>query len=407
MNDLVQHKCKLVVCTPCPVIPNGCGGSKLAPVTMQWHRHRMNLQIPYGYNAAELACDGFEVGNARTKVVGKCREVGAEFLFFIDYDVLVPPNAFKQLMYRATATHPSYDIFSGVYCAKERPTIPIIYKGWGNGPFWDWTVGDVLDDGIVGVPMGCCLLRLSLFDRLTNTPEKPWFKTQDLQEGNPLDPHDLTDLRGTVTEDLWFCRRAVDEAGCKILVDTSVQCGHISHGTGEVFVLPEDCPPVKRAGIVMPSDIEIHLPKLRELASHCDRVVEFGVRDGHSTKALLAGKPKALFSYDVMPCSCLDQLNPDGTAFRFVLENVETADIPFCDLLLVDSRHTAEHVRKIIQRHRPKVYRWFAFHDTTTYGRIGEDGGPGILEPINEELRDWKVIYQNPESHGMIIFERP
>jgi len=244
----IQHRCQLVICTPVPVVPDGRGGSRLAMVTSQFHRARMMLNIPYGYNAAELRCDGFEVGQARTQVVERCRESGADWLLFIDYDVIVPPYAFKQLMYR-TVTHPNYDVFAGVYCVKEHPTIPIIYKEWGVGPCWDWTIGDVIAP-VVGVPMGCTLLRLSLFDRLPNTPEKPWFKTHDLSDGNPLDDStEGVDVRGTVTEDLWFCKRAVEEAGCKLLVDTRVQCGHIDHATGELFTLPEDCPPVKRAGI--------------------------------------------------------------------------------------------------------------------------------------------------------------
>jgi len=128
-------------------------------ITPQFMRARMMLNIPYGYNAAELRCDGFEVGDARTKVVERCRETGADWLFFIDYDVIVPPYAFKQLMYR-TVTHPDYDVFAGVYCVKEHPAIPIIYRRWGEGPCWDWTVGDVIAP-VVGVPMGCTLLRLS------------------------------------------------------------------------------------------------------------------------------------------------------------------------------------------------------------------------------------------------------
>lgn len=244
----VQHKCKLIVSTPCPVIPNKVGGTMLAPVTMQWHRARMAMSIPFGYNASEIKCDGYEVGEARNRVVETAKNAGAEWLLFIDYDVLIPPNGFKQLMYR-TVTHPEYDVYAGVYCIKEHPTIPIIYKKWGEGPCWDWKLGDVIAP-VAGVPMGFTLLRLSLFDRLTNTPEKPWFKTHDLSGGDPFsDNLKDVELRGVITEDLWFCKRAVEEAGAKILVDTAVQCGHIDHSTGEVFVLPEDSPPVVRAGI--------------------------------------------------------------------------------------------------------------------------------------------------------------
>lgn len=248
-DQKIQYRCQLIISTPVPFISTKDGGSMLAPVTMQWHRARMQLTIPFGYNATELTCDGYEVGVARNKIVEKCRETKADWLLFLDYDVLPPANGFKQLMYR-TVTHPECEIFAGVYCIKEHPTVPIIYKNWGEGPCWDWTVGDVLAP-VVGVPMGFTLIKLSLFDRLTNTKEKPWFKTHDLSNGNPLDPAANTgiEVRGAVTEDLWFCKRAVEEAGAKILVDTKVQCGHISHSNGEIFTLPEDCPPVIRAGI--------------------------------------------------------------------------------------------------------------------------------------------------------------
>ncbi len=146
---------------------------------------------------------------------------------------------------------------------------------------------------------------------------------------------------------------------------------------------------------------------LKDLAHKCETVVEFGVRDGHSTKALLAGHPKKMLSYDIVDCPVVERLEPDGTKYKFILADAEQADIPDCDLLLVDSKHTAEHVLTLIRRHRGHVLRWFAFHDTDTYGAIGEDGKVGILAPIREQLGDWKPIYDSKASHGMLILERP
>jgi len=237
---MTQGQVKLCISTPCPIIPSA-GGTRLAPITMEWHRARMRLTSPFGYNTAEIGMDGYEVGEARSKVVSHAREIGAEFLFFLDYDVLPPSNAIKQLVYRLTATHTHCDVAAGVYCVKEDPAVPIIFKGWNCGPFWDWKVGDVLDEGITGVPMGCTLLRLSLFDRLPQTEEKPWFKTVCLDD--EIGPH------GTMTEDVWFCKRATEETGAKIVVDTSVLCGHIDNKTGAIYQLPEDSPPIVRSGL--------------------------------------------------------------------------------------------------------------------------------------------------------------
>ena len=48
-----------------------------------------------------------------------------------------------------------------------------------------------------------------------------------------------------------------------------------------------------------PSDINEHCDKLRELASQSETVIEFGMRHGVSTVALLAGQPKRMISYDL------------------------------------------------------------------------------------------------------------
>jgi hypothetical protein len=49
-----------------------------------------------------------------------------------------------------------------------------------------------------------------------------------------------------MTDDLWFCKRAMEEADSKILVDTGILCGHIDNETGVVYTLPDDCLPMKR-----------------------------------------------------------------------------------------------------------------------------------------------------------------
>ena len=50
----------------------------------------------------------------------------------------------------------------------------------------------------------------------------------------------------------------------------------------------------------MKSDITEHCDKLRELAVQADSVVEFRMRHGVSTVALLAGQPKQMISYDLL-----------------------------------------------------------------------------------------------------------
>lgn len=234
------------ICTPIPYCVGPRGDAIPENITVEWHRRRMAIATPTNTNTYEITIDGHEVGDARNKAVefALTRPSKAGFIFFLDYDVLPMHDCLTKLLYRA-AHFPDHDIFAGVYCCKTHPAEPLIYAGDGHGPFWDWTIGDLLtteQHGITGTHMGLTLIRLSLFERLSNTEEMPWFKTTGSTE---ITGDGLINRYGT--EDLWFCKRAIEEAKAKILVDTSVLAGHVNNKSGEIFGLPEDCKPVKGA----------------------------------------------------------------------------------------------------------------------------------------------------------------
>ncbi len=159
------------------------------------------------------------------------------------------------------------------------------------------------------------------------------------------------------------------------------------------------------------SDIVRHIPKLRELASKSDVVVEFGHRRGVSTVGLLAGQPKKLFSYDIHDSPIRHELKKkQGECdFSFIQADVTHIDIPECDLLFEDSRHTAEHIETILNRHAGRVRRWMAFHDTQIFGETGEDGNAGILVALRKFMREhpeWSVIYHTQENYGFTVLSK-
>lgn len=242
------HLCGLGVayCTPVPFV-NGPAGPRLAPVTIEWHRAERNLALPTNINRIQVHKDGMEVGEARQSCVEDCMALSRrpEFIFFLDYDVIPCFDAVTKLLYRARH-FPDYDVFAGVYCLKSTVAEPLIYKDWGVGPFWDWSIGDLLLDGITGVHMGCTLIRMSLFDRL-DYKSKPAFLTENYHYVKDGMMHTN---RGT--EDLYFCKRAIEEADAKILVDTSVLCGHQDFATGQIYGLPADSRPVQGAKWIQP-----------------------------------------------------------------------------------------------------------------------------------------------------------
>lgn len=173
--------------------------------------------------------------------------------------------------------------------------------------------------------------------------------------------------------------------------------------------------------------IAAHLPRLRQLATGCELAVEFGVKRGGSSTALLLGAARVL-SFDVLETASARQLEElVGERWTYRLEDSRRAHIPPCDLLFIDSLHTYEQVRAELDRHADQVQRWLVFHDVTTFGEVGAVGEtgrqawqytPGKTVPANcygirpaidgLMIRDpsWHIHSRVVDSHGLLVLER-
>ena len=243
----------LVFCTPWPA--KRLKDGRLIHDTMSplWHRAYHALQIPTGTTTADIIVDLMPVDQARNAAVKLALtkwEKPPTFIFFIDWDVIVAPNHLQQLLYRAK-NQPEYDVYAGVYCAKCNPPEPLIYDSWNGGPFWDWTIGDVLttdQHGICLVHSGLTLVRTSVYQRMLQQKivnvtvsdcfdgvvYPPWYKTVEVGREERS------------TDDVHFCKSLILGLGGKILVDTSVLAPHLDKDEGRWYTLPPDCGPVKR-----------------------------------------------------------------------------------------------------------------------------------------------------------------
>ena len=164
-----------------------------------------------------------------------------------------------------------------------------------------------------------------------------------------------------------------------------------------------------------PTDINEHLPMLKTIADRCATVTEFGVRDGQSTRALLASWATSVRSYDL-------ELNPSVTALvnqcralgrdvRYQQANTLELVIEPTDLLFVDTLHTYDQLKQELNRHSPRVNRYIAFHDTHTFGLRDEPGysGPGLLPALMQwmaEQRSWIINYHSWHNNGFTVIER-
>lgn len=229
------HINKVGICTPLPPAKYPLEDMRNYR-TREFLDARLSLRPPFAYNMTEIRIVDMEVGEARNEAARRALELGMKYLFFLDWDVIAPPDAVHRLV-TLLDNRPDVDIAAGFYCAKIHPAPPLIYKAWSDGVFWDWTPGELIED-LVGVGMGCTCIRMDLFLRLP-TDELPWFKTHYIKPNGE-------NGGGRMTEDLWFCRRAVEEAGAKIVVDTAVACPHISHDTHQQFGLDPESLPMRR-----------------------------------------------------------------------------------------------------------------------------------------------------------------
>lgn len=163
------------------------------------------------------------------------------------------------------------------------------------------------------------------------------------------------------------------------------------------------------------TDISQALPILRGLASIVDHVTEFGMREGNSTTALMAGLPRVLITYDhrAVPLKPLVEAAAEARVeFIITRQNVlEAAPIEETDLLFIDTLHTFDQLTKELKIHGSRATRFIAFHDTHTFGKTcqGKKGGEGLLPAIGNFLkanRKWRLLYHTVKENGFTVIGR-
>lgn len=171
--------------------------------------------------------------------------------------------------------------------------------------------------------------------------------------------------------------------------------------------------------------ISAHLPRLRELASHCDTVVEFGVKRGASSSALLLGARRVI-SYDIAETSEARELKRLVPEWDYRIGDSRKADFAEVDMLFIDSQHDGAHVEAELA-HADKVRRFIAGHDTITFGSVGAKGETGehawryvkgqscpewalgiriAYDRLMVRDPSWRIHAHYPDSHGLLVLER-
>ncbi len=180
---------------------------------------------------------GRPVGTGRRKlgpyVLDMARENGAvdavnlgyKWVFFLDSDVIVPPDAVQRLL-----AH-NKPIVSGFYARRHAPVHPLLLRRDGGGQIGlvtGYTPGALAEVDLC--PTGCLLISTEVFKHVP----RPWFfytdgRVIDIGGGMPVQ------LPNGMSEDYYFSTKS-KTFGYQSFVDTGLKCAH----KGPFNVVPRD-----------------------------------------------------------------------------------------------------------------------------------------------------------------------
>lgn len=178
-----------------------------------------------------------------------------------------------------------------------------------------------------------------------------------------------------------------------------------------------------------PSDINEHLPTLKEYAEKCETITEFGVRGVVSTVALIKGNPKKMISVDLFHPShwnkqaelekVVNYANDNNIQYEFIVADTRSIEIENTDMLFIDTLHTYEQLKVELAKHGNKAQKFLAFHDTTLYESTDEYNSytyeiingdkKGLWPAIQEFLLqnpEWQVCERKTNNNGLTVLKR-
>lgn len=253
---------KLVICIPVgsKVLHNVAvtkeDGTVMSPgvkipavVPVQWMQAQMSLVHPLNMACVYMTQWGMYAGEARQVLTKSALRVVQDdgYVLYWDDDTLPPPMGLYTMM-NYMEQHPEVGILSAVYCTRETPAEPVLYRAPTTGVMWDFAMGDHVEPTeIFSAGAGFMLVRVAAIKKAEAMlePNEPlWADMKNNQL--PGEPRDEEWGSGIVWgHDIRFCR-LIAKAGYKIMVDGRVECGHLNIADQVIHKLPDNSPPKQR-----------------------------------------------------------------------------------------------------------------------------------------------------------------
>lgn len=194
-------------------------------------------QYPLVSSTAQKIVLNKPIAEARNEIVQYALDQGANYIYWLDDDVIPPPDAFlKMFMHQK-------DIVNGVYWSKSNPPMPLLFRNHLEGPYLDWHVGDFIEVDAAG--NGLTLVKTDVYRKISETIGGPWYSTEYTSFKH------ATQSASNNTEDLYFYWKA-RRAGFKIWADTSIQAYHFEKQQQILYGPPLNAPQMNPAWEILP-----------------------------------------------------------------------------------------------------------------------------------------------------------
>jgi hypothetical protein len=167
----------------------------------------------------------FPTDAARNEAVGIILEEGIDTSIWLDADQSFTQTTLYDLLIKGK----DYPIYSGMYYLKTEPFHPIIFRDIDNfelfSPIWRFPTNTLFYADMIG--MGCVKIDREVFLNL----DQPYFKyapiPKKLAEKSEMMALKLKYGVNDVSEDVHFWRQVRDKTDYRIVVDPSIQVGHV------------------------------------------------------------------------------------------------------------------------------------------------------------------------------------
>ena len=165
-----------------------------------------NLEVPEGYKLDLQFFYGYCIDQIRNLIADWSKRY--DYLFSVDSDIVLPKDTLMKMLAA------DKDIISGLYIQRIPNTHTLeVYMDTPNGGCTNIPYELIKDRGVVEIAacgMGAALIKSEVFRKM----EYPHFHYKS-----------ALDHKNTVSEDVYFCRKARD-AGFTVWADASIKCDH-------------------------------------------------------------------------------------------------------------------------------------------------------------------------------------